>query len=44
MNSDKIFEYSEQFLDEIISDILRLKSEKVSNPVEKILIIKLGLS
>ena len=35
MNSDKIFEYSEQFLDEIIDDILRLKNEKVSNPSGK---------
>ncbi len=35
MNSDKIFEYSDQFLDEIIKDILRLKNEKVSNPSGK---------
>ena len=32
MNSDKIFEYSEEFLKEIIDDIIRLKIIKSSNP------------
>ena len=32
MNSDKIFNYSENFLNEIIEDLIRLKIQKKSNP------------
>jgi preprotein translocase subunit SecA len=32
MNSNKIFEYSDEFLKEIIQDILKLKIQKLSNP------------
>ena len=32
MNSDKIFEYSEDFLEEIIENLIRLKIKKQSNP------------
>ena len=32
INSSKIFEYSNEFLNEIMDDILKLKSEKLSNP------------
>ncbi len=32
MNSDKIFEYSEDFLEEIIESLIRLKIKKQSNP------------
>jgi preprotein translocase subunit SecA len=32
MNSDQIFEYSEDFLKEIINDLIKLKSFKLSNP------------
>ena len=32
MDSEKIFEYSDEFLNEIISDIINLKEEKNSNP------------
>ena len=32
MNSNNIFEYSDEFLKEIIQDITRLKTQKISNP------------
>ena len=32
MNSEQIFEYSEDFLKEIIDDLILLKAEKISNP------------
>ena len=32
MNSDQIFYYSEDFLNEIINDLLKLKVKKISNP------------
>ncbi len=32
MNNDQIFKYSDDFLDEIILDIYKLKSKKLSNP------------
>ena len=32
MNSNQIFEYSEDFLNEIIKDLIKLKTKKVSNP------------
>ena len=32
INSSKIFEYSNEFLNEIMDDILKFKSEKLSNP------------
>ncbi len=32
MNSDKIFDYSDNFLNEIIEDLIRLKIQKKSNP------------
>jgi len=32
MNSDNIFEYSDEFLKEIIEDIIKLKIQKLSNP------------
>ena len=32
MNSDNIFEYSNEFLKEIINDILKLKAQNLSNP------------
>ena len=32
MNSDKIFEYSEDFLEEIVENLIRLKIKKQSNP------------
>ena len=35
MNSDKIFEYSEDFLEEILDNLIKLKIEKLSNPKNK---------
>ena len=35
MNSDQIFEYSEDFLNEIIDDLINLKKQKLSNPKSK---------
>jgi len=35
MNSDNIFEYSDEFLKEIIEDILKLKAQNLSNPKNK---------
>ena len=32
MNSDQIFEYSEEFLDEITQNLIKLKIQKISNP------------
>ena len=32
MNSDQIFQYSEDFLNEIIDDLIKLKTKKMSNP------------
>ncbi len=32
MNSDKIFSYSEDFLEEFTDDLIKLKSQKLSNP------------
>ena len=32
MNSDQIFEYSNDFLNEIIDDLIKLKIQKISNP------------
>ncbi len=32
MNSDQIFSYSENFLNEIIDDLIKLKIQKISNP------------
>jgi len=32
MNSDNIFSYSENFLNEIIDDLIKLKIQKISNP------------
>tara|TARA_B100001121_G_scaffold92747_1_gene82096 strand:- start:1537 stop:4083 length:2547 start_codon:yes stop_codon:yes gene_type:complete len=32
MNSEEIFNYSENFLNEIISDLIKLKIQKISNP------------
>ena len=32
MNSDQIFQYSEDFLNEIIDDLIKLKIKNVSNP------------
>ncbi len=32
MNSEKIFDYSDDFLNEIIDDLVRLKTKKLSNP------------
>ncbi len=32
MNSDEIFSYSEEFLDEILNELIRLKTLKISNP------------
>ena len=32
MNSDEIFLYSEEFLNEIIDDLIKLKIQKISNP------------
>ena len=32
MNSKNIFEYSDEFLKEIIQDIIKLKIQKLSNP------------
>jgi len=32
MNSDEIFSYSEQFLNEIIDDLIKLKIQKLTNP------------
>ena len=32
MNNDQIFKYSDDFLDEITTDIFKLKSKKISNP------------
>ncbi len=32
MNSEEIFNYSENFLNEIIQDLIRLKTQKISNP------------
>ena len=32
MESEEIFDYSNQFLDEIVENLLRLKSQKISNP------------
>ena len=32
MNSNQIFDYSEDFLDEITKDLVKLKTQKVSNP------------
>ena len=32
MNSDEIFSYSEGFLDEIIEDLIKFKTQKISNP------------
>jgi len=32
MNSDQIFNYSEDFLKEIIEDLIKFKSEKIANP------------
>ncbi len=41
MNSDQIFFYSEDFLNEIIDDLLRLKVQKLSNPKSNDFNIKL---
>ncbi len=35
MNSDKIFQYSEDFLQEILEDLIKLKIKKQSNPKSK---------
>jgi preprotein translocase subunit SecA len=32
MNSDQIFDYSEDFLEEIIDDLIKLKIKKIANP------------
>ena len=32
MNSDQIFSYSEDFLNEIIDDLIKLKIKKLANP------------
>ena len=32
MDSDNIFDYSDQFLDEIIDNLIILKTKKLSNP------------
>ena len=32
MNSDQIFSYSEDFLDEIINDLIKFKMKKITNP------------
>ncbi len=32
MNNEQIFDYSEVFLNEIIDDLIRLKTQKISNP------------
>ncbi len=32
MNSDQIFSYSEEFLKEIVADLIRLKIQKIANP------------
>ena len=35
MNSEQIFEYSEDFLNEIIDELIQLKKQKLSNPKNK---------
>ena len=35
MNSEKIFQYSEDFLQEILEDLIKLKIKKKSNPQNK---------
>ena len=35
MNSDEIFSYSEDFLNEIIDDLVQLKIKNLSNPKNK---------
>ena len=35
MNSKEIFDYSEDFLNEIIDELLNLKRQKLSNPKNK---------
>ena len=35
MNSERIFDYSEEFLNEIIDDLIQLKKQKLSNPKNK---------
>ena len=35
MNSEKIFQYSEDFLQEILEDLIELKIKKQSNPQSK---------
>ena len=32
MTSNKIFEYSNEFLEEIINDLIKLKIQKIANP------------
>ncbi len=41
MKSDQIFQYSEDFLNEIINDLISLKKKKLSNPKNKDFDIKL---
>ena len=41
MNDDKIFEYSDEFLKEIINDTLKLKIQKLSNPKDNEFNIKI---
>jgi preprotein translocase subunit SecA len=43
MNSDQIFSYSEEFLKEIIDDLIKLKIQKIANPKSNEFINKLKL-
>jgi preprotein translocase subunit SecA len=43
MNSNQIFEYSNDFLNEIIDDLIKLKIKEISNPKDKIFESRLKL-